>query len=642
MLMLARKMPDEPVCDWAARNIIFAEPGASGPFSLLHRRYLQEPLELWKGPQCSDLVICWATRAGKTRILLTGAAWRILHHPMRCLWTKPATQGPGGARNDARTKWLPMLMASPAFADVLPRHKIRELLSSQQQIINGSIIDWVGTGSAKQLASNPCDVTIQDELDGYVSKGEAEAHPASLIDERTKDCPLPFRVKTSTPTTEQGQIWQWLMRSDLRRRFVPCPLCNPMADDKERFFIIGFLEDMTILPTIGEDKKPLPIAWMRWEGMDKALTEPDAEDLEIAAQSAHIVCPFCKGKITDEHRVWMDEHGEWRPTKKGAPGVIGYHLPSLYVPHRETEWGKLVIKYLTSRSDPKILHNFVNADLAEPWVSQDAGRSRIELSSATSSIAPDGEGWVRLMTVDVQQAWPYFWFVIRRWSKLQANRGDSVLIAQGHADTWDELDAVRQKHDVPNAAVMVDAGFGAYEFAEVYRECAQRATQWGWLNPVTKKILKTPVPGARATPIDGWIAAKGFPSRKKWRHKDGTVHPWRWQDNDPFRGTEKAGQYIDRLFEFAADYFLDVLHVMRSGRSLEQWQVPADLITQDYRRHMDAKVLDSTGRWIKRSKMWPDHLLDCEIMQVAFAHMLGLLRSSRKTAKTEEPAQISH
>jgi hypothetical protein len=280
-----------------------------------------------------------------------------------------------------------------------------------------------------------------------------------------------------------------------------------------------------------------------------------------------------------------------------------------------------------------MLHNFVNADLAEPWCMQDVGKGRIEVVVDESAVSDDEGEWVYMMSVDVQQAWPYFWYVIRRWRKDAEGRGDSVLVAQGHADTWDELDHIRQKHNVPNAGVIVDAGFGPLEHAEVYRECVARATKWGWQNPVTKKILTTPIAGAKAVPLDGWLPAKGFPSRKKWRDKNGVMQPWRMQVNDPYRGTEKSGQVVDRLFEFAADHFLDILQQLRAGRLAERWIVPKQLLTEEYKKHLDARIPGDRG-WVKRSKNWPDHLLDCEVMQVAYAYMLGLLRSSRGSQRS--------
>jgi phage terminase large subunit GpA-like protein len=231
---LTRPLPSQHVAAWAVENVWFDEPKFKGPFSLHTRHYLEEPLNLWRrdiSNDITDLICCWATRSAKTRIPMAGAAYRIALDPMRCLWTKPMKHGAGGSRNDAITKFIPMLKASPGLETAVARCD-KNSLNGNQQRINGSIIDWEGTGSAKQLSGNPDDVVVQDECDGYVLKGNTEAHPSILADERTKDASNPLRYKSCSPTVEDGVIWQWLMRSDLRRRFVPCPRCNPGAESR--------------------------------------------------------------------------------------------------------------------------------------------------------------------------------------------------------------------------------------------------------------------------------------------------------------------------------------------------------------------------------------------------------------------------
>jgi hypothetical protein len=147
--------------------------------------------------------------------------------------------------------------------------------------------------------------------------------------------------------------------------------------------------------------------------------------------------------------------------------------------------------------------------------------------------------------------------------------------------------------------------------------------------------LDKPVAGARIFPRDGWLAAKGFPSRKRWRAKTGEMLPYRLHAYDPFHGTADQGKYGDYLFEFSGDYFLDLLELLRSGKAPETWAVAEGAADKEYWRHMEGKMRDSDGNWVKRSRRWPDHLADCEKMQVAFAYYLGLLRGA---PQADQPA----
>src|SRR5262245_43757305 len=152
----------QTVTDWCLEHVIFDEPKLNGPFSLHGREYMREILDSWADDSVTDLIACQGTRTGKTRPLMCGMAWRIKHSPSRCLWTLPATDGPGGARSFATTRWIPMLLATDCLSGMIPTGAKRHMFKSLQQAIAGSIIDFIGTGSPKQLGGNPCDVTIQD------------------------------------------------------------------------------------------------------------------------------------------------------------------------------------------------------------------------------------------------------------------------------------------------------------------------------------------------------------------------------------------------------------------------------------------------------------------------------------------------
>lgn len=421
-----RPLPSQEVTDWCLQNVRFDEPKFNGPFSTHTRHYLEEPLNLWRrdiSNDITDLICCWATRSAKTRIPMAGAAYRIALDPMRCLWTKPMKHGAGGSRNDAITKFIPMLKASPGLEHAVDRCD-KNSLNGNQQRINGSIVDWEGTGSAKQLSGNPDDVVVQDECDGYVLKGNTEAHPSILADERTKDASNPLRYKSCSPTVEEGVIWQWLMRSDLRRRFLPCPRCHPQAEvgrvtpcapqNLTGYFVLGWSEQYNVLPTKFPDGTAIPTAYIKWD--PKAKLRDGAWDLDLVMRTAHAVCPHCAGKIHNHEKEWMDERGFWLATKKGAPGVAGFQLSSLYVTHDETAWGILAKKFLMARDSGQTMKGFINNDLAEVDVQQELGK--IEINSAANFAQTD---WIPLMTVDFQKLWPFLWFLVQKFStfKLQ-------------------------------------------------------------------------------------------------------------------------------------------------------------------------------------------------------------------------------
>jgi hypothetical protein len=589
---LAAALAPRPVqrpSEWCEQNVVFNEPNCRGPFSFAGREYLREPLD-WYGLNDTDMVICAGTRTGKTRILFGGKAWMLVHEPRRMLCVMPNTHGTGGAQNVSRTRWRPTLLATRATAALVPTGRRRHEFKSLQQILGGSIVDWVGSNSPANLASNPASYVEQDEVDKYKRLGEREADPVKLADERCKEFSNPKRVKTSTPTLVSGTIWQELMKSDLRRYFMPCPHCA-------KHVVFAWNEQFTVLPHTGCE------AYVKWDA-----AKVDSEwDLDRVQATARAECPHCQGAITDNDKQQMIRLGSWRPTRTGSPGYRGYHLPSMYSTHVETSFGRLAVKFLTGKASLSGLQGFINSDLAEPYQAQDTLGQRIERISKAVSITAE---WCKFLTVDCQARAPYFWYVARAW-----NGSDSEGIETGSCDTWDELRALQGRHGVQDAAVLVDSGFGARSNVEVYEQCAR------WSAMEARPYPQLPL-------MLGWMPTKGFESQKVWKDEQGLTVPYGLRGIDPFLGKRTAGQVEMLLLEFDSGFFQDLLEKIRNKSSTVKFSIPEAMATQVYFRHMDGAVKREivnkmTGRmeyrWVSRARYWPDHIRDCEKLQLVAA-----------------------
>jgi hypothetical protein len=98
--------------------------------------------------------------------------------------------------------------------------------------------------------------------------------------------------------------------------------------------------------------------------------------------------------------------------------------------------------------------------------------------------------------------------------------------------------------------------------------------------------------------------------------------------------------YNLHAFQFAGDFFLSLLSRLRKGPDNAaglRWElvelpcgpeVPGAVRVDEetYRRHLDAKRYEPRAvrrrvvwEWVKRSSRWPDHLLYCEVTQIAWA-----------------------
>lgn len=590
-------IPKQTVVEWCCENLIFDEPGNRGPFTTQGREYIEEPLNDWANNTITDCVECFGSQAGKTGMLMGGMAWSILNDPCGLLWVMPSERL---AQSFSETRWIPMLKASPALAALIPTGADRHDFKKLQQQLGASVLVLVGSNSPANLASRPVRKVILDEVDKFGVFSTDEADPVNLADQRTKGQVYPQRRKTSTPSMVDGPIWQEFLKGDQRRYFLPCPKCGKAV-------IFAWSTAFTVMPKQGCE------AFIVW---DKEARRKDGWDLDRVAQSARAVCPHCAGDILDGQKTLMMKKGEWRPTAPSERGFRSRHLSSLYACNPETSFGKLAVKFLQAKRSLLGLQGFINGDLAEPYQSQDTQGERVELVSGGIDSAEKSP----LMTVDCQQRAPYFWYVVREW-----HGGDSHAVAASSCDTWEELRDIQQKHSVQDKLVMVDSGFGAKSDAEVYRNCAR-------FGAVLARPGKMPA-------LIGWMPSKGMPGRKRWKNDKGLLVPYYLRGLDPFLGTSAAGRVELSLFEFSGDFFKDILDNLRKHRVSGKWSVAQSVSTETYWRHMDCEtrtaiLSKATGRttynWLPRSAHWPNHLYDCEVMQIAFAAFLGFLNVEEK------------
>jgi hypothetical protein len=337
--------------------------------------------------------------------------------------------------------------------------------------------------------------------------------------------------------------------------------------------------------------------------------------LERVRKSAHAVCPHCQGKIEEKHKPAMNARGVWKATNPNARrGFVSRHLPSLCAATPETSFGAIAVKFLEAKRSLLGLQGFINGELAEPYEAQDTIGKRVELVSKETTIT--GEQWTIQMTIDCQAKAPYFWYVVRAWMP-----GRTEGIVAGNCTTWDDVESIQHANKVPDVQVMPDSGFGSRSDLDVYRACVQRCE----MEPRRDKL-----------PLAiGWMPSKGMPGKTKWKDEDGLLVPYRLQPTDPFIGTSDAGQIELSLFEFSGDYFKDVLKEMRQpGNGKFQWSVSKQMDDDVYWRHMDGEIKKAvynprdgkvTHIWARRGNFWPNHLWDCEVMQVALAAFFKLI-----------------
>jgi hypothetical protein len=578
---------------WAEAELHFDEPMNRGPFTLAGREYTREALDDWADPTISDQVEVFGSQTGKTGMIMAGAAWTIGNLPQQIFWVMPTRDL---CTEFAKDRLLPFYRKSPVLAALIPRGRERHLFTTRNQHLGNAIVKLAWAGSPSALSSTPAGTVILDEVDKFKEDHKREANSVNLAEQRTKDASFPKRIKASTPTMTDALIWQEFLKTDQRRRFVPCPHCK-------KFVVLIWSKEFTVFKKLPSDikAKEACVAW------DKEAARKDGSwDLDRVERSARAECPHCQGHIRDGHKTAMDRAGVWKPTALAARGYRGRHLPSLYAARPETSFGRLAVKFLQAKQSLLGLQGFINGDLAEPWENQDARSERIEL--VTPADAEPIEGAQKILTADHQLTSPHFWFVIREWN------AHSRLIDYGPLDTWEQIRDKQLEHEIADNHVGIDSGHAA---EEVYEQCLR----WGRM---IRRHNQLPL-------WAGWLPMKGVDRDQPWL-EDKTKLP------RPFGLGRAALPHNDfrlPLLEFMPDYIKDILARLRASKTPWKWEL-SDQAGQDeeYFRHLDAEI--KAPRWnartrrvkygyVKRSKAWPDHLRDAEIEQIVMALFHKLL-----------------
>jgi phage terminase large subunit GpA-like protein len=344
------------VVEWTEDELVLSERQTQmpGAFSTRMTPYLREPLECFGDVDTTDIVAVFGTQTGKTTMIQAGAAWRIANKPQPAVWVMP-TENLAGSFSE--TRWMPLCEDSPTIAALMPRdrHKWKRL---EQHFSRCSMV-FVGSNSPANLASRPAGLLLLDETDKFAQETDRETSALFLAENRTKAFSGALRVKTSTPTTPDGPIWQEYQKGSMEKYMLACPHCGERIE----------------------------LLWeqVKWEGKDASGKWNMAE----VESSAHYVCQRCQQPINDGQKMEMLPLGEWMATNPAAQrGFRSFHLNSLYAPWRSCTFGALAVKFLRDKETLNGLQDFTNSTMAMPW-------EQVETSIGESTILALRGGYMR-------------------------------------------------------------------------------------------------------------------------------------------------------------------------------------------------------------------------------------------------------
>ncbi len=581
------------VYKWCEENIYLSERSTAipGNYSTELTPYVREPLQCFADKRITDLTLCWGTQTAKTQTIMSGVAYRVANDASPTLWVMPNKDL---AQSFSENRWQPLVDDCPRLAAEKPTGAKRNLFKNLEQHFAKCTLAFVGSNSPANLASRPAGLLVMDEVDkfgdGVHSTGdETEAGALQLAEERTKTFPFPLRVKTSTPTTEHGQIWQEFKLGDQRYYFMPCPLEGCGAEIKFEF------RDST-----GDYR-------LKWD--QEAKNADGSWDEERVRRSAYYECPECKGAIKDHHKPRMLHEGRWKATNPFAPiSRRSYHLNSLYAPWKECTFGSIAVKWVQTSGSITRRHNFINSCLAEPWNSERAiDEGQLFTEDYREEFLPAER--TPVMSIDCQVA--HFWVLIREF----ARNGESWLRYADKVETIEEIENLQAQYKIENRHVIIDMANDASKVAKIIVDHDWRGA-WGSDKKGFTHALSN---GARV--IRSYSPV---------------------QIRDPHLGTKHQSDRNKRaMFVYwSKESIRDTLAIQANAQ-------PAIFhihsgVPREYIRHRTAhmkttKVIPGTGKvtqyWRQMSK--EDHLDDCECMALVCAMAGEVIEDTEVTMRAK-------
>lgn len=341
-----RPDPRLTVSEWADKfrvlsQTVAAEPGRWRTARTPYARDVMDALS--PRHPCQRVVLMKGAQVGGTELGNNWVGYIIGEAPGPMMIVIPTVET---AKRWSKQRLARLIEDTPTLRDKVKDSRSRDsgntVLTKE---FEGGIVIVTGANSAVGLRSMPAKYRFFDETDAYPGDVDGEGDPILLAERSGRTFKRGKSFFVSTPGIHGLSPIERLYSEGSRGKyFVPCPHCN---------------ESQTIeWPNIH-----WPKAGDEWKGKELE------EDL---ASEAFLVCIHCGATISEHHKTWMLENGEWRHDRPDHP-TLSFHLSSLYSPVGWFSWADAAALFVEAKDSQARLKVFVNTVLGETW--QDRGEA---------------------------------------------------------------------------------------------------------------------------------------------------------------------------------------------------------------------------------------------------------------------------
>lgn len=572
---------------WISRYFRHGPTGQSFDFEIFP--WLLEPAESFADYHAEETLFLAPPQVGKTLLCEAGICFFTSEDPADLV---AYTHTEEMAHTWGEKRLIPALKACPPIRALLPQDPkaIRKT-----EILFGHMVVECRPANESQTQSISrrivmCDERWKWEAGRYDNARRRASSP--IYEGRRKVCSF-----SNSGIYETDVEIQW-RESDQRILVAECP-------NSECRVVHPFKFSERYCRRVPKGVKGFEIQWD-----ENDVTRPHGVwQIDEVVKSVRLVCPSCKARHEDTPRIRAQLRKSMRYQAMN-PGASSKNRAWAVSGVAVYPWGDLVKQFIRALAeldlgDNSAMKEFVLKGLNEPW-SDDVIFDTTTNSTGDYALgAGFPDAIMAAMTLDYQELEPHFWFVIRDW----AQDGRSRLREAGYLSTWEQVREKQKKEQIPDRYVHVDV---TYDPTTVLENCAQ----YSWI-------------ALRGRDEDSFIHSKGLKMPVRRFFSEPRV-------SDPSIGTERQGDpFRRRALEilWANTPVKDILSKLFSGKGV-YFGIPRD-VPQFYLNQMASErkqVVEHRGsqeirRWLRVGKR-PNHLWDCEAMQIVFALIKGPLRRS--------------
>ena len=577
--VFAKKEP-LTLSEWAEKYRIVSIGAHRGAWRNDISPHLVKIMDTWAQSHVREVIVCKSPQCGGTEGMFNCMAYAMDRDPSTMMLIMPSE---ATAKKSNADRIIPMIEQSPRLQTLISPNP-DDMAKMRIKLQNGTLFYIAWANSASALASFPIKHLFFDETDKYPPTVGKETDPITLGEKRATTFRYTHKIfKVSTPTSEDGPIWQAWQRADVQYKYhVQCPRCSES-------------HIMSIDNLKWPSSNPSPLT-----GEGKGEGELSPADIHRDSL-AWYECPQCHSHWTDITKQKAVRLGKWQREKGNGilrPRSVAFHLPAWISP--DISLSEIAAAYILSKSDRAKLIDFYNGYLAEPFIEKHSERKEDAIivlrDERPRGLVPVGASCL-LAAIDTQARG--FYYEIRAWG--YGYDLESWQVREGFVESFDGLakilfddvykDAEGREYKIHIALMDSGGGMGDYgvsRTAEVYDFCRR-----------FRQVI----------PIKG--------QQRMAQH-------YRMSNIDNYPGTNKPIPGGLQLYNVNVTYYKDYLASKLSIASADPgaWHLHSETIL-DYARQMTAEYKDDRGLW-QCPRNRANHFWDCGVYGLAAADLFGV------------------